>query len=170
MAFPFQDAGHGVEACVVRYERTAACFEPWRGEERRVAVMLLVVPVAVFAWMVRLRLLTYLLTHWVMILILGVGRDCTGALLAVVLAAFAYQPSEREHAGGESDAPRRPLPAIGYRDVEDQGEEDSLAREVTNLNKDSQLATHVEGSRTKSSGLLNEAAIWRRQEGRAEER
>ena len=66
--------------------------------------------------------------------------------------------------------PRRPLPAIGYRDVEDQGEEDSLAREVTNLNKDSQLATHVEGSRTKSSGLLNEAAIWRRQEGRAEER
>ena len=62
MAFPLPDAGHGVDACVVRYERTAACFEPWRGEERRVAVMLLVVPVAVFAWMVRWDLtITYLL-------------------------------------------------------------------------------------------------------------
>ena len=66
--------------------------------------------------------------------------------------------------------PRRPLPAIGYRDLEDQGEEDSLAREVTNLNKDSQLATHVEGSRTKSSGLLSEAAMWRQVERQADER
>jgi hypothetical protein len=79
-------------------------------------------------------------------------------------------PSDSTQDESPTHPRRRPLPAIGYRDLEDQGEEDSLTREVTNLNKDSQLATHVEGSRTKSSGLLNEAAIWRRQEGRAEER
>ena len=52
MAFPFQDAKHGTDACVVRYERDQACFEPWRQEERKVAVMLLIVPLAVFLWKV----------------------------------------------------------------------------------------------------------------------
>jgi hypothetical protein len=56
MAFPLPDARHGADACVVRYERETACFEPWRQEERRVAVMLLVVPVAVFLWKVRYEL------------------------------------------------------------------------------------------------------------------
>ncbi len=56
--------------------------------------------------------------------------------------------------------------AIGYRDVEDQNEssarrEDSLQRAVTGLNKDSRLATHVEGNRTKSKGLLEEPNLWR---------
>lgn len=51
MAFPRQD-GRGPDACMVRYERDQACFEPWREEERRVAVMLLVVPIAVFLWKV----------------------------------------------------------------------------------------------------------------------
>lgn len=52
MAWPFPDAQHGSDACVVRYERDQACLGPWRGEERKVAIMLLVVPVAVFVWMV----------------------------------------------------------------------------------------------------------------------
>ena len=53
MAWPFPDAGHGADACVVRYEeRRGACLEPWKKEERRVAVMLLVVPVMVFLWKV----------------------------------------------------------------------------------------------------------------------
>ena len=56
MAFPLPDGRHGTDACVVRYERDTACFEPWRQEERRVAVMLLVVPVAVFLWKVRVNL------------------------------------------------------------------------------------------------------------------
>ena len=52
MAFPFKDKTRGDDACVVRYERSTACFEDWRGEERKVAIMLLVVPVAVFLWKV----------------------------------------------------------------------------------------------------------------------
>ena len=39
--------------CSVRFEeRTRACLEPWRDEERKVAVMLLIVPVGVFLWKV----------------------------------------------------------------------------------------------------------------------
>ncbi len=53
MAWPFPDGNHGVDACVVRYERDARCLEPWREEERKVAIMLLVVPIAVFVWKVR---------------------------------------------------------------------------------------------------------------------
>ena len=60
---------------------------------------------------------------------------------------------------------RRPRPAVGYRDLEDQGEDDSLHREVTNLNKDSHLASHVEGNRDRPGGLLKDANQWR--EGRA---
>jgi len=52
MAFPFPDASHGSEACVVRYERGTACMDAWREEERKVAIMLLVVPLAVFVWKV----------------------------------------------------------------------------------------------------------------------
>lgn len=52
MAFPLPDQAHGADACVVRYERDQACFEPWREEERKVAIMLLVVPLAVFLWKV----------------------------------------------------------------------------------------------------------------------
>jgi hypothetical protein len=50
MAFPFVG---GADACVRRYERDTACVEPWRDAERRVAVILLVIPVAVFLWKVR---------------------------------------------------------------------------------------------------------------------
>lgn len=52
-AYPFQNRnGHGAEACLVRFERTQRCLDPWRAEERKVAVMLLVVPIAVFVWKV----------------------------------------------------------------------------------------------------------------------
>lgn len=50
MAFPFPDAHHGSDACLVRFERSGACLEPWRQEEQKVAIMLLVVPLAVFVW------------------------------------------------------------------------------------------------------------------------
>ena len=53
MAFPFPDKTHDTDACIVRYDRHQACFEPWRMEERKVAIMLLVVPIAVFVWKVR---------------------------------------------------------------------------------------------------------------------
>lgn len=56
MAWPLQDATHEADACLVRYEERVgrSCLEFWRGEERKVAVMLLVVPVAVFLWKVRI--------------------------------------------------------------------------------------------------------------------
>jgi hypothetical protein len=41
----------------------------------------------------------------------------------------------------------RPRQAIQYRDLEDQGDDDSLVEEVRNLNNDSNLATHVENGR-----------------------
>jgi len=52
MAFPRPDRTHGADACMVRYERSTACMEPWRREEQKVAIMLLVVPLAVFIWKV----------------------------------------------------------------------------------------------------------------------
>lgn len=56
MAWPRPDATHGADACMVRYDRDRRCLEPWRDEERKVAIMLLIVPVAVFLWKVRLCL------------------------------------------------------------------------------------------------------------------
>ena len=53
MAWPFaESSSHRAEACIVRYERDSRCLEPWRSEERRVALMLLTVPLAVFLWKV----------------------------------------------------------------------------------------------------------------------
>ncbi|KAF2228200.1 hypothetical protein BDZ85DRAFT_229217 [Elsinoe ampelina] len=54
MAWPFPDAQHGADACVVRYgaERASGCLEGWRGEERKVAGMMLFVALGVFVWMV----------------------------------------------------------------------------------------------------------------------
>jgi hypothetical protein len=52
MAYPFPGNGRDANACMVRYERTTACIDPWREEERKVAIMLLIVPLAVFVWKV----------------------------------------------------------------------------------------------------------------------
>ena len=42
-AWPFPDATHDANACMVKYEeRSRACLDPWRDEERKVAIMLLV--------------------------------------------------------------------------------------------------------------------------------
>jgi hypothetical protein len=60
MAWPFPGREHGADSCMVRYERTNACIDSWRDQERRVAVMLLIVPVAVFIWKVSLLHLSYL--------------------------------------------------------------------------------------------------------------
>ena len=52
MAFPFPGQGRGGNACQVAYGRDRACLGPWRAAEQKVAIMLLVVPVAVFVWKV----------------------------------------------------------------------------------------------------------------------
>jgi hypothetical protein len=48
MAFPFPQGHQGAQTCVVRYDRHASCMEPWAIMERKVAVMLLLVPMGVF--------------------------------------------------------------------------------------------------------------------------
>lgn len=51
MAWPFPEKAHpDVNRCVVRFDRSRACIEPWRAEEQRVAIMLMIVPIAVFLW------------------------------------------------------------------------------------------------------------------------
>lgn len=65
MAWPFRDASHGDDACMIRYEeRDRACLDPWRDEERKVAIMLLIVPVMVFLWKVCLLRKKNLLNLW----------------------------------------------------------------------------------------------------------
>lgn len=122
IAWPFPDHAHKSDACVVRYERDRSCLEPWRAAERKVAIMLLVVPVCVFAWKLALFLAPGFETSW--------------------LPSTIRLPTDH----GES-ARDRPRAAITYRDLEEQGDEDSLREEVNQLNKDSNLATHVENGR-----------------------
>jgi hypothetical protein len=60
-------------------------------------------------------------------------------------------PGEGEHNGH-----RR----IEFRDAEEAGEEDSIIDEVRRLNNDSQLASTVEGTRTRPSALLPRDNTW----------
>lgn len=139
MAWPFpgqgRNGGGGAEMCSVRFEeRTRACLEPWRNEERKVAVMLLIVPVGVFLWKLALFLAAASESSW--------------------LPSGIRLPSE------SSRGSNLPRPAIMYRDIEQQGDDDSLREEVSRLNKDSTLATHVEngrrGPRVVASPLIQE--------------
>ena len=52
MAYPFAPHKNGDAACMIRYERDTACLEPWRNMERKVAIMLLIVPIGIFVWKV----------------------------------------------------------------------------------------------------------------------
>lgn len=139
MAFPFKDKTHGDDWCMVRYERNTTCIEPWRATERRIAIILLVVPLAVFLWKVALFLAPGFDTPW-------------------LPSAIRLPHDNSENANG------RPRPAITYRDVE-EGETDSLRAEVNRLNTDSNLATHVEGGRVRPSPLIQETEnnMWSRE-------
>ncbi|KAK5136007.1 hypothetical protein LTR08_004261 [Meristemomyces frigidus] len=143
MAFPFPDAQHGSDACMVRFERSESCMQPWRGEERRAAVMLLIVPLAVFVW--KLAILFF---------------STTNAPSSSWLPSTLRLPNDdgKRHA------------AIEYRDVEDVAgggdEADSIYAEVTRLNEDSSLASRVESER--SQGSRN--SLWREHEQWADER
>ena len=57
---------------------------------------------------------------------------------------------------GEQNGHRR----IEFRDAEEAGEEDSIIDEVRRLNNDSQLASTVEGTRTRPSALLPRDNTW----------
>ncbi|CZT22912.1 uncharacterized protein RCC_08619 [Ramularia collo-cygni] len=136
MAWPFPGNGRGADACVVRYAERAgkACLGSWRDMERKVAIILMVVPLGVFLWKVALFLLSSSFdTAW--------------------LPSTVRLPEDQNRAGNRS--------AIAYRDVEDQGEADSLRDEVTRLNNDSDLAYRVEGGRiVRPSPLFQESGVW----------
>ena len=166
MAYPFPNATMGSDACVVKYGRDKGCLEPWKEEERKVAVMLLVVPVAVFIWMVRYY------RHRLLNMPQALTHECQVAIILAPSSKSSWLPSHfqlpSESSQNGTPPERGPIPSYVYRDVEDPGESDSLQREVTNLNKQSQLASHVERSRTKSGGRLSKVPRWREEAGVAD--
>ncbi|KAK4953280.1 hypothetical protein LTR10_008989 [Elasticomyces elasticus] len=139
MAFPFPDSRHGSDACLVRYERAEACIGPWRDEERKVAIMLLVVPLAVFVWKI--------------------------AIILAPSSASAFMPSAIRLPSEDG----RVRPAIEYHDVEEGAEdEDDVRAEVNRLNRDSNMASYVESGRVKAkNGLWQDHERWQ-EPGRAE--
>ncbi|KAH9821406.1 Tetraspanin [Teratosphaeria destructans] len=168
MAFPFPSAseGRGADACVVAYHRERACLDPWRGQERQVAIMLLIVPVAVFAWKV---CSTPPIGHDDALLILHTLVKCVILLApsssSAWLPSAIYLPAD-EDASGSGSRPKRPA-AIAYRDLEDDDanvdSNDSLHQEIRRLNTDSDLASQVETGR----GAYRDHRNWR-EEARVE--
>lgn len=79
-------------------------------------------------------------------------------LLAVPTSgSYSWLPSGIQLPGdGERNERRR----IEFRDAEEAGEEDSIVDEVRRLNNDSQLASTVEGMRTRPSVLLPRDNTW----------
>jgi len=138
MAYPFPDKTHGDDRCIVMYERDTICVNPWRDMERHVAIIMLVVPLAVFLWKT--------------VLFFSPGVEGSWLPSAIRL------PNE-----AADSANGRPRPAITFRDVE-EGEADSLRAEISRLNTDSNLATHVEAGRVRPSPLIQEAEnnMWSR--------
>ncbi|KAK3675047.1 hypothetical protein LTR78_004981 [Recurvomyces mirabilis] len=140
MAFPFPGQGRGGNACQVAYGRDRACLDPWRAAEQKVAIMLLVVPLAVFVWKI-----VILVTH--------------STSSPSWLPSSIRLPGENGEASGSGTRRRQ---AIEYRDNEagtgqHEGEDDSVRAEINQLNRDSSLASQVEGGRTKGkNGLWNE--------------
>jgi len=136
MAYPFPDASHGSDACLVRYERQRACMEPWRHEEQKVAIMLLVVPLAVFVWKI--------------VIVLSPS------------SSSAWLPSAIRLPDEEGSSRRRP--AIEYRDSEALEDGSSVRAAVNALNEDSSLASRVEGGRVRPSQLRSEGNVWDRED------
>jgi len=164
MAWPFPGNGRGADACVVRYAERAdkPCLEDWRDMERKVAIVLLVVPLGVFLWKVRVlehlsetaisaergRLLTD--CEQVVLFLLSPGFDTPW------LPSTLHLPEDENHNGSRH--------AITFRDVEEQSEADSLRDEVTRLNNDSNLASRVESGRVmRPSPLIQESGVWERE-------
>jgi hypothetical protein len=52
MAWPFPDKEHKVTACETTFGHSNGCFGPWKGEEQRVAGILMAVVGLVFIWQV----------------------------------------------------------------------------------------------------------------------
>jgi len=50
---------------------------------------------------------------------------------------------------------------IEYRDANGDNDDESVRAEVERLNKDSNLASHIEAERSRSAGLWREHQNWR---------
>jgi hypothetical protein len=141
MAFPFPDNNNaqGSEACMIRYDRNTACVDSWREQERKVAIMLLVVPIAVFLWKV--------------VILLSPSSSSFWLPTSIRLPDDSQPNSPRSH--------RKRPQAITYRDIENADEDDSIQDEVQRLNNDSTLASRVEGERARSNGPYRDHDHWR---------
>jgi hypothetical protein len=101
-----------------------------------------------------LRLLYFALLHGY----LDANLTLQCLLLAVPTSgSYSWLPSGIQLPGDDERNERR---RIEFRDAEEAGEEDSLVDEVRRLNNDSQLASTVEGMRTRPSVLLPRDNTW----------
>ena len=82
-------------------------------------------------------------------------------LLAVPTSgSSSWLPSGIQLPGDNECNERNERRRIEFRDAEEAGEEDSIVDEVRRLNNDSQLASTVEGVRTRPSVLLPRDNTW----------
>lgn len=166
MAFPFPDSRHGSEGCVVRYERERSCLRPWSGMERKVAVVLLVVVIAVFAWKVSCLFAFPAHSHTInshhhhphyqpanstFSKITMVLAPCSGSAW---LPSTISLPTDTS----DTDPSTRNRQVIEYRDLEnaaadDDEDDNSLRAEVMRRNDDSTLVSHIESGRVRPSPL-----------------
>ncbi|TKX24087.1 putative integral membrane protein-1 [Elsinoe australis] len=131
MAWPFDSP----DACQLNYrsERASGCLNGWRGEERTVGALMLVVAIGTFVWMV--------------------------AVVATPVAQPKPLRQILQIAPVDGDEEERNAYSR-YRDQldeeDDEGDETSIRREITNLNSQSNLASLVEGNRSRPSVYVND--------------
>ncbi|KAF2655988.1 hypothetical protein K491DRAFT_692484 [Lophiostoma macrostomum CBS 122681] len=118
-AWPFPDKSHNIHACENAFGRTRGCLELWRGEEQRIAGILMAVVALVFVWQVA---------------IIATPTSQESWLHQVVPNSVSRLIADEEQ---DSNGPRRAidyLPSVGpYRDstvreVSDDDEEEGTVR------------------------------------------
>ncbi|QIW97740.1 hypothetical protein AMS68_003258 [Peltaster fructicola] len=133
MAWPFPQRNAGIDAgaCVSRFQRSVACFEPWQEAERRVAGFLLAVALSMFIWQM---------------LFLYIGPEETSWLPSTIRLPSDTANGRRQR-------------QIAYRDDEAR-DESSIAGAVRILNGDAQFASNIEGGRERATARVQDDDAW----------
>ncbi|KAK4982703.1 hypothetical protein LTR66_009134 [Elasticomyces elasticus] len=135
MAVPFPDRGHPADdRCRIALGTNRACLEDWRMEERKVSLMLLLVPILVFAWKMAIVAIPSTRIRWFNNVARTAGEDPEDG--GPARRAIEYQ---RAHDRYTDDA------------VVDEGADENrrtgVRQEIDVLNDDSQLASLVSPAR-----------------------